>query len=37
MFSENWIQIYGKADVPKDIKVKQAEMFAHGGWEVHMP
>ncbi len=29
MFSENWIQIYGKADVPKDIKVKQAEMFAH--------
>ena len=29
MYSENWIQIYGKADVPKDIKVKQAEMFAH--------
>ncbi len=29
MYSENWIQILGKVDVPNDIKVKQAAMFAH--------
>ncbi len=29
MYSEDWIQITGKADVPKDIKVKQAAAYAH--------
>ncbi len=29
MYSEDWIQIIGQADVPKDIKVKQAAAYAH--------
>ncbi len=29
VYNENWIQILGKVDVPNDIKIKQAAMFAH--------
>ena len=29
MFNENWIQVYGKKEVPADTKMKQVAQFAH--------